>query len=121
MRLLFVCVGNTCRSQMAEALARDLGHEAVSAGTNVRGNVNVAEGALEVLRELDVDASGQHPKSVDSIDTSGFDKIVSMGCGVECPALPIDVDWGLDDPVGGGIEAYREARDGILEHLTGLS
>ena len=44
-----------------------------------------------------------------------------MGCGVECPALPIDVDWGLDDPVGGGIEAYREARDEILEHLTGLS
>jgi arsenate reductase len=106
---------------MAEALARDLGHEAASAGTNARGNVNVAEDALEVLRELGVDASGQNPKSVDSINTTGFDKIISMGCGVECPALPIDVDWGLDDPVGGGIEIYRETRDRILGHLTGLS
>lgn len=121
VRLLFVCVGNTCRSQMAEALARDLGHEAASAGTNARGNVNVAEDALEVLRELGVDASGQNPKSVDSINTTGFDRIISMGCGVECPALPIDVDWGLDDPVGGGIEIYRETRDRILGHLTGLS
>ena len=121
VRLLFVCVGNTCRSQMAEALARDLGHEAVSAGTNASGNVNVAEYAMEVLRELDVDVSGQNPKSVDSIDTTGFDRIISMGCGVECPTLPIDVDWGLDDPVGEGIEVYRETRDRILEHLTGLS
>ena len=104
---------------MAEALARDLGHEAVSAGTNASGNV--AEYALEVLRELGVDVSGQNPKSVDSIDTTGFDRIISMGCGVECPALPIDVDWGLDDPVGEGIEVYRETCDRILEHLTELS
>jgi len=106
---------------MAEALARDLGHEAVSAGTNASGNVNIAEYAMEVLRELDVDVSGQNPKSVDSIDTTGFDRIISMGCGVECPTLPIDVDWGLDDPVGEGIEVYRETRDRILKHLTGLS
>jgi len=106
---------------MAEALARDLGHEAVSAGTNARGDANVAEDALEVLSELGVDASGQNPKSVDSIGTTGFDRIISMGCGVESPTLPIDEDWGLDDPVGGGIEVYRETRDRILEHLTGLS
>ena len=121
VRLLFVCVGNTCRSQMAESLARDLGHEAASAGTNARGNVNVAEYALEVLREIGVDASGQYPKSVDTIDTTGFDRIISMGCGVECPTLSMDVDWGLDDPIGEGIEVYRETRDRILENLTGLS
>jgi arsenate reductase len=104
---------------MAEALAKDLGHEAMSAGTKPGGNV--AEGALEVLRDLGIDASAQYPKPVDAIDATGFDIIISMGCGVECPALPIDEDWGLDDPHGGGIEVYRDTRDRILEHLSGLS
>ena len=104
---------------MAEAIAKDSGHEAMSAGTNPE--YNVAEKSLEVLRELGIDASAQFPKKVGSIDATGFDKIISMGCGVECPALPIDEDWGLDDPYGGEIEAYRAARDRILEHLSRLS
>ncbi|MDP7091785.1 MAG: arsenate reductase ArsC [Candidatus Thalassarchaeaceae archaeon] len=119
MRLLFVCVGNTCRSQMAEALAKDLGHKAMSAGTNPGGNV--AEKSLEVLGELGIDASAQYPKSIDSIDATGFDRIISMGCGVECPILPIDEDWGLDDPYGMGIEVYRKTRDRIIGRLAGLS
>ncbi len=104
MRILFICAGNTCRSQIAEALARDVGHEACSAGTSP-GEV-VSKNAIRVLEELGVDSSGLAPKSIDSIDTNRFDKTISMGCGVECPNLPIDEDWGLEDPHGMDLEFF---------------
>ena len=105
MRLLFVCVGNTCRSQMAEAVAKRMGFEAESAGTNP--GLEVARDAIGVTEDIGVDMSGQYPKSVDDVDPSRFDRIISMGCGVECPDLPIDDDWGLEDPVGRGKDFYR--------------
>ena len=119
VRVLFVCVGNTCRSQMAEALARNLGYVSASAGTHPGGKV--AENAISVVQELGISMEGQFPKSIDDIDESGFDVIISMGCGVECPNLPIDEDWGLDDLVGMPIEAYRETRDMIRSRLSDLS
>ena len=118
MRLLFVCVGNTCRSQMAEALAKHKGHEAQSAGTSPGGAV--APEAIEVIGEKGIDMGGQYPKSVDDIDTRGFDRIISMGCGVECPRLPMDDDWGIEDPHGGDVAFYRRTRDkieGLLDLL----
>ncbi len=119
MNLLFVCVGNTCRSQMAEALARHYGHNAASAGTHP--GTAVAANSLTVLEELGVSTDGLRPKSVDEIDTEGWDMIISMGCGVECPMLPIAEDWGLEDPVGLPIEVYRNTRDIIIENLERLS
>ena len=119
MRLLFVCVGNTCRSQMAEALARHMGHEAASAGTHPGGTV--ASNSLAVLQEIGVSTEGLSPKSVDDVETEGWDMIISMGCGVHCPMLPIAEDWGLDDPVGGPIEVYRSTRDTIVDNLERLS
>ena len=62
VRLLFVCVGNTCRSQMAEGIARELGHEAASAGTHAPESGRVAKYAIEVLEEIGVDTSGLRPK-----------------------------------------------------------
>lgn len=118
MRLLFVCVGNTCRSQIAEAIARNLGHDAQSAGTEP--GESVAGEAIEVLREIGIGASGLYPKSVDAIDSDGFDSIISMGCGVYCPILPIDDDWGLEDPIGMGAAFYRETRDKILARVSKL-
>ena len=118
MRLLFVCVGNTCRSQMAEALAKHKGHEAQSAGTSPGSAV--ASEAIEVIEERGIDIGGQYPKSVDDIDTRGFDRIISMGCGVECPRLPMDDDWGIEDPHGGDVAFYRRTRDkieGLLDLL----
>ena len=67
MRLLFVCVGNSCRSQIAEAIANDLGHYASSAGTDPEQNVS--RNAIEVLDEMGVDSSGLFPKSIDSIES----------------------------------------------------
>tara|TARA_Y100001960_G_C13998228_1_gene505475 strand:+ start:172 stop:489 length:318 start_codon:yes stop_codon:yes gene_type:complete len=104
---------------MAEALARGLGHDSSSAGTHP-GNA-IAENAISVVEELGIEMKDQFPKSIDSIDTSNFDKIVSMGCGVECPNLPIDEDWGLGDPFGEAIESYRETRDAIRRMLSNLT
>ncbi len=118
MRLLFVCVGNTCRSQMAEALAKSMGYEAESAGTHPGGEV--AWAAISVTSKIGIDMSGQYPKSVDDVDASGFDRIISMGCGVECPALPIDDDWGLEDPAGRGEEFYRSTLEEIKQRLLVL-
>ena len=119
MRLLFVCVGNTCRSQMAEALAKEMGFEAQSAGTHP--GKEIAENAVKVIEELGFQMKGQFPKSINSIETNKYDKIISMGCGVECPNLPISTDWGLDDPVGNDIDFYRNTRDLIMQKLEKLS
>ena len=119
MRLLFVCVGNTCRSQMAEALARHMGYEAASAGTHPGDTV--ASNSLAVLQEIGVSTEGLSPKSVDDVEAEGWDMIISMGCGVHCPMLPIAEDWGLDDPVGGPIDIYRSTRDTIVNNLERLS
>jgi protein-tyrosine-phosphatase len=81
----------------------------------------VAENSLVVLKEIDVDTYGLNPKSIDEVDTEGWDLIISMGCGVHCPMLPIAEDWGLEDPVGGSIEVYRHTRDTIIENLKRLS
>jgi len=119
MKLLFVCVGNTCRSQMAEALAKEMGFKAQSAGTHPGGEIAV--NAVKVIKELGIEIDNQFPKSIDMIDTKGYDKIISMGCGVECPNLPITLDWGLDDPVGHDISFYRNTRDKIQSLLEKLS
>ncbi|MEC7686304.1 MAG: arsenate reductase ArsC [Candidatus Thermoplasmatota archaeon] len=118
MRILFVCVGNTCRSQMAQAAARHMGYEAESAGTHPGGEI--AANAIKVTFDLGIEMEDQYPKSVDEIDTAGFDRIISMGCGVECPTLPIDEDWGLDDPVGREEKIYRATLDEILGRIETL-
>ena len=119
MRLLFVCVGNTCRSQMAESIARYHGHDAYSGGTEP-GN-SVSGNAIEALVEGGYSPEGLIPKSIDLVYPGDYDMIISMGCGVHCPMLPIAEDWGLDDPFGGSIELYRQTRDTILENLERLS
>tara|TARA_S200000501_G_scaffold321705_1_gene317272 strand:+ start:576 stop:914 length:339 start_codon:yes stop_codon:yes gene_type:complete len=105
---------------MAEAIARDLGHAASSAGTHPPEDRGVAPNALMVLEEISIDTSDLHPKSVDLVSPENFDKIISMGCGVSCPALPIDEDWGLEDPFGREIEAYRMTRDEIIERVNAI-
>ena len=119
MNLLFVCVGNTCRSQMAEALAKNMGFKAQSAGTNP--GEKIAENAVKVINELGIRMKNQFPKSIDTIETKGYDEIISMGCVVECPNLPSSYDWGLDDPVGHDTNFYRNTREKIQFLLEKLS
>jgi|AOAMet2_C49A8_35_1029299.scaffolds.fasta_scaffold00720_4 arsenate reductase len=119
MKLLFVCVGNTCRSQMAEALAKDMGFKVQSAGTHP--GKNIAANAILVIEELGIEINNQYPKSIDHIHTESFDKIISMGCGVRCPNLVISEDWGLEDPIGKSLDFYRKTREKIQSLLQKLS
>ncbi len=115
MRLLFVCVGNSCRSQMAEGIARHLGHESASAGTHPAHQVSAH--ALTILSSKGIDTSMLKPKSVDLFNAEDFDLVISMGCGVSCPAMNIDQDWGLDDPVGQSLSVFEQTAQEIERRL----
>lgn len=124
-RVYFVCVGNSCRSQMAEGFARKLGRnvlEVRSGGT--RPAKEVAPKAIEAMREVGIDISDQEPKSLDVDWAETSDYLIAMGCDVEqgCPAGLYDrmVDWDLDDPKGEDLDFYREIRDEIKRRVEGL-
>ena len=119
MRLLFVCVGNSCRSQMAEGLAKAMGHEADSAGTYPASSI--ATHAVTVLESRGISTEGMRPKSVDQFSAQDYDYVISMGCGVHCPAMKIDEDWGLEDPVGGPLSLYHDTAEEIQRRLNVLT
>ena len=114
-RILFVCVENANRSQMAEAFARIHGGEAVealSAGSRPSGVVNPK--AVRYMAELGYDLSAHDSKSLDEIDGE-FDAVVTMGCGDSCPWVPAKrrEDWALPDPTHMDDDGYRAVRDEI--------
>ncbi|MCX8103535.1 MAG: arsenate reductase ArsC [Candidatus Bipolaricaulota bacterium] len=127
-KIIFVCVGNSCRSQMAEGFARyyaqqmGLDVEIHSAGTQPAGYVH--GDALEVMREKGIDISQQSSKSVASFDLGEFDYVIAMGCLDYdiCPANfhGVSEDWGIPDPIGRGLEFYRRVRDMIEERVLEL-
>ncbi len=118
MRLLFVCVGNSCRSQMAEGIARSLGHDAASAGTHPE--TKVSANALKVLESRGINTDGLYPKLVDDIDWQSFDMVISMGCGVSCPTIRIDQDWALEDPYGQPLDAFEACARTIENNIRKL-
>lgn len=118
MRLLFVCVGNSCRSQMAEGIARSLGHTADSAGTHPAEKI--ASNAVKVLESRGISTAGMVPKNVEAFSADDYDMVISMGCGVHCPLMPIDQDWGLEDPVGQELSVYEATADEIERRLGEL-
>jgi len=112
----FICVGNSCRSQMAEGFARkyaDSLFNIYSAGTHPASEVH--RYAVEVMKEKGIDISGQYPKHLSDIP-AGLDIIITMGCGVECPYVPSKhrEDWGIKDPVGMELSDFQMIRD-IIE------
>jgi arsenate reductase len=121
--LLFVCIGNACRSQMAEGFARSLGADRVlaySAGSRPAGFV--AAGAIETMKEKDIDISGQASKSVEDFRNESFDAVITMGCGDACPWVPAKrrFDWKIPDPIGQSPEFFREVRDQIENQVREL-
>lgn len=100
----FVCVHNSCRSQIAEALGRHLASEvfeSYSAGTETKPQIN--QDAVRLLKQthgIDMEAEGQYSKLLSDIPL--VDVVITMGCNVQCPFLPCKLreDWGLDDPSG---------------------
>ena len=118
----FICVHNSCRSQMAEGWAKELGSdllEVYSAGTEEYPEVKPL--AVQAMEEAGVDMSQQYPKLLSDIPQE-VDILITMGCNVVCPFVPNShsEDWGLDDPSGGPIEGYRKTRDLIKSKVEDL-
>jgi len=122
VNVLFVCVQNAGRSQIARALfelAAIGAHVSRSAGSNPAERVHPE--VVDVMRELGVDVSDRVPRKLDRADAEWADVVVTMGCGDACPFVPGKryVDWRLDDPHGQPLERVREIRDEI-DHRVGL-
>ena len=120
MNVLFLCIGNAGRSQMAQAFLERLGgHEVRSAGS--RAEARLHPEVVEAMAELGYDLTGRTPRQLEpAADAAWADVVVTMGCGDVCPVLPGKsyVDWGLEDPAGQPVERVREIRDEI-EHRVG--
>ena len=137
LKVAFICVHNSCRSQIAEALGKKLAFdvfESYSAGSETKMQINQdAVGIMKKLYGIDMEKT-QYSKLVCDIPTP--DILISMGCNVECPyiGMPFDDDWGLDDPTGkseeeyikvikeieGKVLALRERIQGLLEYILPL-
>ena len=122
-RVLFVCVENSCRSQIAEAFARMHGAGAVepySAGSKPSGQVNPK--AIASMRELGYDLSRHRSKALSQISTGEYDVAVTMGCGDACPNLKATrrEDWSIPDPKELPPEQFREVRDLIAQKVKQL-
>lgn len=123
LRLLFVCVENSNRSQMAEAFARmhgGAGVEAWSAGSRPSGRVNPK--AIESMRELGYDLAAHRSKSLDEVPPGAFDAVVTMGCGDACPQIPAKrrIDWQIPDPRDLEPDAFGAVRDRIESQVRAL-
>ncbi len=121
--VLFVCVHNAGRSQMAAGYLRHLAGDRIeirSAGTQPKSEINAI--AIEAMSEEGIDISNQEPKVLDDEAVIASDYVITMGCGDACPYFPgkTYLDWVLDDPAGQGIVAVRPIRDKIRQHVEEL-
>ena len=124
-KVAFVCVHNSCRSQIAEALGRRFAGDAFEsyfAGTETKPRIN--RDAVRLMREIygiDMEAEGQRSKPVG--DMPDPDVAISMGCNVGCPFVgrPFDDDWGLEDPTGKGDEEFRRVIAEIGSRVKALA
>ena len=124
MNVLFVCVGNSGRSVMAERLFRqaaDDRHAARSAGAHPRGETGAEPVVVEALRELGIDASDHVPHKLDDKDVQWADLVIAA-CDVACPVVPGKryENWGLPDPYGRPLEQVRPIRDEIARRVDEL-
>ncbi len=121
--VLFVCVHNAGRSQMAAGFLRTLGGDAVevrSAGSMPGDRINPV--AVEAMREVGIDLTGEQPKVLTPEAVQASDVVITMGCGDACPFYPGKryEDWVLDDPAGQGLDAVRPIRDEVRRRVVAL-
>jgi arsenate reductase len=121
--VLFVCIHNAGRSQMAAGWLAHLAGDAIevrSAGTAPADQVNPA--AVEAMREVGIDITAATPKALTGEAVQVSDVVITMGCGDTCPLYPGTryLDWPLDDPAGQGVEAVRPIRDAIKAKVEAL-
>lgn len=121
--VLFVCVHNAGRSQMAAGFLRELGGDRVevrSAGSIPAAHINPV--AVEAMAEVGIDIAAAQPKVLTDQAVQASDVVITMGCGDVCPYYPGTryEDWALDDPAGQGIDAVRSIRDDIRARVERL-
>jgi len=121
--VLFVCVHNAGRSQMAAGFLSDLAGERIdvrSAGSMPGDQINPV--AVEAMAEVGIDITGEQPKKLTEDAVIASDVVITMGCGDECPYFPGKryEDWVLTDPAGQGIDVVREVRDEIKARIEDL-
>ncbi len=121
--VLFVCVHNAGRSQMAAGFLRDIAGDRVevrSAGSMPADQINPI--AVEAMGEVGIDITAEQPKVLTTEAVQASDVVITMGCGDACPFFPGKryEDWKLDDPAGQGIEAVRPIRDEIRSRIENL-
>jgi protein-tyrosine-phosphatase len=121
--IMFVCVHNAGRSQMAAGFMRELGGdrvEVLSAGSAPKDSINPV--AVDAMAELGIDIANQKPKILTPEAVQQSDVVITMGCGDACPYYPGKryEDWKLDDPAGQGIEPVRAIRDEIKSRVEAL-
>jgi arsenate reductase (thioredoxin) len=126
--VLYVCVHNAGRSQMAEAFTNKLAQErgiavrALSAGTIAGEQINPT--AVAVMQEIDISMEGHSPKQLTQEMADSADRVITMGCGVDAEACPARIhlseDWGLDDPKGQPLNKVRAIRDEIKTRVETL-
>ena len=122
-KVAFICVHNSCRSQIAEALGRKLAadvFESYSAGTELKDRIN--QDAVRLMKEIhgiDMELTGRS-KLLEEIPSP--DVVITMGCNVQCPALPCKMreDWGLEDPTGKSDEEFKKTIRLIEEKVLAL-
>lgn len=122
-KVLFVCVENSCRSQMAEAFAKIFGENIIdpySSGSCPSGKVN--EKAVASMKEMDYDLTSHVSKSLNDIPQIEFDYVVTMGCGDECPYVQSKKreNWEIPDPKNLEMKAFNEVRDIIKKKVIFL-
>jgi arsenate reductase len=123
IRVLFVCVENSCRSQMAEAFARMHGGGAIepySAGSKPSGVVNPK--AIASMALLGYNLSTHRSKSLQEVPREGYDHVITMGCGDECPFIPARArsEWDIPDPKDMAPDAFAKVRDEIERRVKEL-
>ncbi|NUV91418.1 arsenate reductase ArsC [Streptomyces sp. KAI 90] len=121
--VLFVCVHNAGRSQMAAGFLRHLAGDRIevrSAGSLPGDRVNPA--AVEAMKEVGIDIGGAEPRILTTEAVQASDYVITMGCGDACPVFPGKkyLDWALEDPAGKGVEAVRPIRDAIRTRIEAL-
>ena len=121
--VLFVCVHNAGRSQMAAGFMQSLGKDKVnvlSAGSMPKDQINPV--AVEVMKEVGIDISNNQPKILTTESVKESDVVITMGCGDACPIFPGKryEDWPLEDPAGKDLETVRKIRDDIKSRVEAL-
>jgi protein-tyrosine-phosphatase len=123
IKIVFICVENARRSQMAQGFAEVFGGEKVegySAGSRPSSTIDPL--VIDVMKEKGIDLSVKHPKSLNDLPPVEMDYLITMGCEEACPAIPAKriIEWEIPDPKGKSIDVFREVRNMIEDKIRAL-